>query len=153
MTGNGGFEMSSRLGTGGLLRQALFGFTWVVLGLWTAGPLSPTQAAAPLESDDGYKGIAVAETFVMNSSTYRFDGLEGSLRLEAIRRLEACPGCVEYTLYFESRHPGYGDRTGLGITPVLTPHRARVVLIGQEVVSGVLDQAWDITSQLIIDNE
>jgi hypothetical protein len=143
----------ARLGPWGLLGQVLFGFTWMVLGLWPIGLLSPTQAAAPLEPDDASMGIAIAETFVMNSSTYRFDGIEGSLRLEAIRRLEACPGCVEYTLYFESRHPGYGDRAGLGIAPVLTPHRARVVLRGQEVVSGVLDQAWDITSQLIIDNE
>ena len=88
-----------------------------------------------------------------NSSTFRFDGIGESLRLESLRPMAACPGCYEYTLYFESRHPGFGDRSGQGITAALTAHRATIILRDQRVVSGVLDHAWDMTSQRILDFE
>jgi hypothetical protein len=97
--------------------------------------------------------MSIAEAFVRNSPTFRFDGVAESLRLESSRPMTSCPGCYEYTLYFESRHPGFGDRTGQAITPTLTAHRATIVLKDHKVVSGVLDGAWDMTSQRILDFE
>jgi hypothetical protein len=39
------------------------------------------------------------------------------------------------------------------MTPRRTPHRAHIVLAGELVVSGVLDQAWDMARQMILDFE
>lgn len=103
--------------------------------------------------EDGAEGLALTKAYVKQSPTFQYDGLEESLRLEAVRSLTGCPGCYEYTWYFESLFPGYGDRAGLALTPSRTPHRAHVVLAGEMVVSGVLDHAWDMTRQLILDVE
>jgi hypothetical protein len=114
----------------------------------------PTQLArGAMTVDAGTGDVTIAEAFVKKSSTFRFDGIAESLRVEAVRPLTACPGCREYTLYFESRYPGYGDRTGLPIIPSRTAHRAKVVVVGESVVSGVLDEAWDIATQTILDFE
>jgi hypothetical protein len=125
--------------------------------LWpslAAAALAPAGLpAGATMSDDGARGAAIAEDFVKRSATFRFDGMAESLRLEAARPLLACPGCYEYRLYFESRAPGYGDRGGLNLTPQRTPHRATVVLAGDRVVSGVLDGAWDMLNQMILDVE
>jgi hypothetical protein len=37
--------------------------------------------------------------------------------------------------------------------PKRTPHRAHIVLAGEVVVSGVLDHAWDMARQMILDFE
>ena len=96
----------------------------------------------------------VAADFVRNSPTFRFDGIEESFRLESSRRIEFCPGCYEHTFYFESRHPGVGDRTDVKLRPYITPHRAVLNLVDDTVVvMGVLDDSWDIGRQLIIDRE
>jgi hypothetical protein len=99
------------------------------------------------------RGRHVAEVLVRQSPTFRFDGIEESIQVEAVRPLEACPACYEYTLYFETRHPGYGNRQGLGITRELTPHRARIVLKQNRVVTAILDNSWDIATQQIVDFE
>ena len=98
--------------------------------------------------------IRAAEDFVRNSPTFRFDGVEETFKLESSRAIKFCPGCYEYTFYFESRHPGVGDRTGIQLRDIITPHRV-VVNIAYEtnVVMGVMDDSWDIGRQLIIDRE
>jgi hypothetical protein len=123
----------------------LFLVATVIPDTWAAGGTA--------EGPGGSRGVALAEAFVRNSPTFRFDGIEDSLRLESVRSMESCLDCYEYAVYFENRHPGYGDRTGLEITPGRTPHRATIVLVDQDVVTGVLDNAWDITNQLIVDFE
>jgi hypothetical protein len=120
---------------------------------WQTAAASSAEAAGSAEAIEGRRGIGIAEAFVRNSPTFRFDGVEDSLRLEAFRPMESCPGCYAYTVYFESGHPGFGDRSGRGIAVALTAHRATIVLRDQKVVSGVLDNAWDMTSQRILDFE
>jgi hypothetical protein len=124
----------------------------LILG-WQSAASPSAEVQGSAWATDGGKGIGIAEAFVRNSPTFRFDGFEDSLRLEAFRPMGSCPGCYEYTIYFESGHPGFGDRSGRGITAALTPHRGTIVLRDQKVVSGVLDNAWDMTSQRILDFE
>ncbi|GIX49117.1 MAG: hypothetical protein KatS3mg131_3328 [Candidatus Tectimicrobiota bacterium] len=114
--------------------------------------LAATAAELAVEKVDP-DDLARVEAFVRGAPTFRFDGIEESLRLEAVRRLAFCPGCYEYTLYFESRFPGYGDRRGDLLSPARTPHRAKVLLVNRQVVSGLLDGAWDMVHQLIVDYE
>jgi hypothetical protein len=98
--------------------------------------------------------IQVAEEFVRNSPTFRFDGIEETFKLETSRAIKFCPGCYEYTFYFESRHPGVGDRAGIKSRDIITPHRVVVNLAYEtNVVMGVMDDSWDIGRQLIIDRE
>ncbi len=98
--------------------------------------------------------IQVAEEFVRNSPTFRFDGIEETFKLETSRAIKFCPGCYEYTFYFESRHPGVGDRAGIKSRDIITPHRVVVNLAYEtNVVMGVMDESWDIGRQLIIDRE
>ena len=130
---------------------------WVlVVGVWIA-PNVGAAASPPMQLAkgvaEGAEGLALTEAYLRQSPTFQYDGVEDSLRLEAVRPLTGCPGCYEYTWYFESLFPGYGDRHGLAMTPRRTPHRAHIVLAGELVVSGVLDQAWDMARQMILDFE
>jgi hypothetical protein len=134
---------------------------WYVMGVlgmllsvaWAAASRPDAQMREVQDIEALTRGRQVVEDFMRQSPTFRFDGIADSVQLESVRALEACPGCYEYTLYFESLHPGYGDRKGLGITPGLTPHRARLLLVQDRVITAVLDHAWDITAQRIVDFE
>ena len=98
--------------------------------------------------------IQDAEQYVRNSPTYRFNGIEETFKLESSRAIKFCPGCYEYSFYFESRHPGVGDRAGIQLRNIITPHRVVVNLAYEtNVVMGVMDDSWDIGRQLIIDRE
>lgn len=123
----------------------------LVLGGTAAAATTYNLTAGTTENAAGEK---VATDFVRNSATFRFDGIEKSFRLESSRRIEFCPGCYEYIFYFESRYPSVGDRTGAKLRPSITPHRAVLNLVDNTVViMGVLDDAWDMGRQLIIDKE
>jgi hypothetical protein len=141
-------------------RRLLWAVLWSVffrivvpIGTAAADSSSPVLVVETPGVDHGAGDIAKVEAFVRNSATFRFDGIGGSLRLESVRPLAFCPGCYEYAVYFESQSPGYGDRSGVGITPGRTPHRAHIILVDHEVISGVLDHAWDIANHLIVDYE
>jgi hypothetical protein len=129
---------------------ACFWCIGVLLLGWQSATASPPAAAAG--AVDQY-GLAIAEAFVRNSATFRYDGLPKSLRLQSVRPLAACPGCYEYVLSFESQHPGFGDRASVPLTQAPTPHQATIILRDHTVVSGVLDAAWDMAQQRILDFE
>jgi hypothetical protein len=136
-----------------MLLACLCGIALTPPALARGADASPTLLSRAMPEAPGASGLAVVEAVVRNSPTFQFDGIEESLRLESVRGLTACPRCYEYTLYFESHFPGFGDRTGLVITPTRTPHRAKIVLVDQAVVTAVLDDAWDMTTQMILDFE
>jgi len=92
---------------------------------------------------------SVAEDFVRNSPTFRYDGIEETLVLTAVNTLR-CPYCWEFVFEFDSRHSGYGDRTGQILAPVITRHTAKVVVVEGEVTYGVLDGQWDMLAQAFI---
>jgi hypothetical protein len=53
----------------------------------------------------------------------------------------------EEAFEFDSSHAGYGDRTGLTLAEVITPHQAVVTVEQGEVTDAVLDGEWDMLSQ------
>ncbi len=124
----------------------------VLLALGLAAAAATTLTPI-LGSSEARASESTAEEFVVNSPTFLFDGIEGTFRLESGRQMQYCPGCYEYIFYFESRHPGVGDRTGIDLRSYNTPHRAVVNLVDNKVMMGVLDESWDIGRQLIIDRE
>ena len=104
------------------------------------------------EQDEGATAVTVEESeriareYVTGSPTFQFDGIEETLVLVGTETLR-CPYCWEFDFEFDCRHSGYGDRTGLGLAQVITPHAARVRVIEGEVVSAVLDGKWDMIRQ------
>ena len=88
----------------------------------------------------------IAEEFLRNSPTFAFDGIEDTLRLVDTLR-PRCPYCWAFIFEFESRHAGYGDRTGQALAQVITPHQASISVEQGEVKFAVMDDKWDMLSQ------
>jgi hypothetical protein len=105
-----------------------------------------------LEEDEGATVVTreesegIAREYVTGSPTFQFDGMEETLLLVRTETLR-CPYCWEFYFEFDCRHSGYGDRTGLVLAQVITPHAARVQVIEGEVTSAVLDDKWDMMLQ------
>lgn len=100
----------------------------------------------------------LAEEFVRNCPTFLFDGMEESLTLKETKALlkEHKPGSPEmlskehgwaFTFKFESRHDGYGDRSGQVLNQVITPHEAVIMVEAGEVTSAIMDGVWDMINQ------
>ncbi len=107
----------------------------------------------------------LAEKFVKGDETFRFDGLKEtlSIRVEHINSLDDIMGAISGTMTamtlpvqpksftfkakFDSRHSGYGDRTGKILAQVITPHEAEITIENCEVKSAVMDGRWDMLSE------
>jgi hypothetical protein len=88
----------------------------------------------------------IAEAFIKKSATFSFDGIDGTLELkdtEALRR----PSCWTFTFEFQSAHAGYGNRSGLVVADVVTPHKAEITVVRGEVTRATLDGWWDMMAQ------
>jgi hypothetical protein len=102
--------------------------------------LSPFHRVSEEES------LRIAEDFVKHSSTFAFDGIEGSLRL--MERLDSdLKYAWTFVFKFESKQAGYGDRTGQMLAEVITPHEAVVTVECGEVKTAVMDGRWDMLSE------
>lgn len=108
----------------------------------------------------------VAENFVKNDDTFKFDGMKEtlSIRVEHVSGLDdlippKLSGVAmaltlplepkEYTFKakFDSRHSGYGDRTGKYLAEVITPHEAEVTIVNCRVTSAVMDGKWNMLTE------
>jgi hypothetical protein len=92
------------------------------------------------------ESLKLAEEFLMNSPTFRFDGIEGSIKhtdtLEAF-----CPYCWGFVFEFECASAGYGDRTGQEVATVITAHEAIISVSQGQVDGGTIDSKWDMFAQ------
>lgn len=88
----------------------------------------------------------VAENFLRNSPTFRFDGVQDSVELRSSIK-GACDTCSEFTFTFDNSYPGYGDRVALVLTAAVTPHEATVTIDDGIVTSARLDGVWDVLAQ------
>jgi predicted secreted protein len=94
----------------------------------------------------------IARQYLLNSPTFKFDGMEDSLELVATNTMK-CPYCWEFVFEFQCRHAGYGDRTGQMLAEVITPHTARIIVDQGEVVSAIMDEKWDMMTQKLIEKD
>ena len=128
---------------------------------WTPPPsagLSPTASPSASYPAWGFDLEAaqtaareIAEDFIRNSSTFKFDGIEGSLKL-----IKDEPGYTSayrswsYTFEFQTLHPGHGDRTGKILAQVITRHTASILVKLENniiVISAVCDDAWNMLDE------
>jgi hypothetical protein len=103
----------------------------------------------------------LVEQFVKTSPTFVFDGIEDSLeitKIAAFTRKETSEDSSdsgkikgwEFVFEFESRHAGYGDRTGEMLAQVITPHTAVITVEQDEITSAIVDSKWDMKKQELV---
>jgi hypothetical protein len=127
---------------------------WLLLALAVLTAIS--SACATL--DNGTDGKTeeelgqMAEQYVSNSPTFAFDGIEGTLQLVQILYSDS-ENAAQFVFQFESRHPGYGDRTGQILAQVVTPHEAVITIEYGEVKSALMDEKWNMMEQQVLNEE
>ncbi|MDD5511230.1 MAG: META domain-containing protein [Dehalococcoidales bacterium] len=92
----------------------------------------------------------IAINFVKNSPNFIFDGIENTLKLVDSEELEDTITRI-YNYEFQSRHAGYGDRTGQMLLQVITPHEAVIMIFNGEIISAVIDEKWDMINQKMLE--
>ncbi len=124
----------------------------VETGWYWRGIVEPNGYVAelvPFQEITQDKSLQIAEEFVKNSPTFQFDGMEDSLVL-----VETLYPDIEYAwqfiFAFDSRHSGYGDRSGENLLQVITPHEVSVVVEKGVVISARMDDQWDMLEQELI---
>lgn len=90
------------------------------------------------------ENLIIAENFVKNSPTYKYDGISETFKLS-----DTVPvgNGIQYVFEFDCRHAGYGDRTGQVLAQVITHHVAMIIVENEQVISALLDGHWDMIHQ------
>jgi len=107
------------------------------------------EAKKPAKKVTEDENRRVATDYLLNSPTFKFDGIEGSVRLivpQALKYNDAW----EFIYKFKCAHPGYGDRSGEMVAQAVTPHTARIIVRRGEVTFAVIDEKWGIRGQRVI---
>ena len=92
----------------------------------------------------------IAKEFVKTSPTFVFDGISDSLKLTDSSSLSRCQFCWAFTFEFESRHAGYGDRTGQMLAQVITLHKVTLIVEQGEIKYAEMDGKWDMIKQKML---
>jgi hypothetical protein len=117
-------------------------FLVLLLGIMIAAGLSCSSSPGSLENSR-----ETARVFVTQETTYRFDGMADSLKLT---NTVSIANGWKFTYEFNSRHAGYGNRTGQMLAEVITPHTAIVSVQNGAVTEAVMDGVWDMMKQQMI---
>jgi hypothetical protein len=95
--------------------------------------------------------MKIAEDFIKNSSTFKYDGMDDSIMLvKAEDGYTAYPSRF-FTFEFQTRHPGHGDRTGQILAQVITKHTVVVLVVMNDTIkSAICDGEWDMLTDKAI---
>jgi hypothetical protein len=91
----------------------------------------------------------IAEEFVKQEATFRFDGMADTLKVTG--STSVVDGW-KIIIEFDSRHAGYGDRTGQILAQVITHHAAEVTVQSGKITTAVMDGVWDMVNQQMLDS-
>ncbi|MDD5702877.1 MAG: hypothetical protein PHU23_12605, partial [Dehalococcoidales bacterium] len=103
-------------------------------------------ACTKLSAGSQEEGRTIALEFVKKEATFQFDGIPETLEVISTTAVE---NGWKYTIEFDSRHAGYGDRSGQILAEVITPHTAEVTVQDSQVASAFMDGQWDMIGQRI----
>ena len=117
----------------------------LVAGAFPALSLYAWQAQSVEYMEEGAVNAAVH--FLKNSPTYQFDGIPETLQLIDTKILESFPVQYVVTIAFDSRHAGYGDRTGQVLAQVITRHESVITVVEGGGIRAVIDGKWDELNQ------
>ena len=119
-----------------------------VLAACSSGEAGPNTGNKGISQEDSKE---IARQYVINDPTFQFDGMMETLALASTSTLK-CPYCWEFAYQFDCRQAGYGNRTGLMVAQVITPHTASIVVQEGKVTSAVMDSYWDMMGQKTMGN-
>ena len=88
----------------------------------------------------------VAKEFVRLETTFRFDGIPETLEVTSTTSVG---NGWKYTVEFDSRHAGYGNRSGQALAEVITHHVAEVTVQAGLIATAIMDGEWDMINQRI----
>jgi hypothetical protein len=129
---------------GHLMRKLIFAcISILVLAVLAGSACANTRANS---RDDNKR---VAEDFVKQEATYSFDGMAETLKVTGSTSVVDGWRII---IEFDSRHAGYGDRSGQMLAQVITHHAAEVTVQSGQVTTAVMDGVWDMVSQQMLDN-
>jgi hypothetical protein len=106
-------------------------------------PPAPGNPVIPNDPTSQDPTLTLAKQFVMDDSTFKFDGMVDTLKADL--DLSAAPAVA--TVEFTSAQAGYGNRSGMMLAQVLTPHKAVLKISGGQVLSAIMDDKWDMLTQ------
>jgi len=93
------------------------------------------------------RAIKIAEEFILQSPTFKFDGITESLEFIILESPVPIPPIYNIQISFDSMNAGFGNRAGQALAEVITHHEAVVVVIREHVVSALIDDEWDELKQ------
>jgi len=129
--------MSSFTGAVGLLS--------LVLALLVCGCVQQSSESSYTQEEC----MQIAEQFIRTAPTYAYDATGDGLVLVGTEQLNSSAWEIRYE--FESRTAGYGNRSGMMVAQVITPHTAVVRVENGDVVYAVYDGKWDELNQKMIE--
>jgi hypothetical protein len=97
---------------------------------------------SPASSREGSQ--RVAEEFVRLETTFRFDGIPETLEVTSTTSVG---NGWKYTVEFDSRYAGYGNRSGKALAEVITHHVAEITVQAGLVTTAIMDGEWDMIKQ------
>ncbi|MGD0805258.1 MAG: hypothetical protein ABSA11_14440 [Candidatus Bathyarchaeia archaeon] len=117
----------------------------VVDGSWDELSGKPIQVAS---SKDVVERIAL--DWLVNAPTFKFDGVAGSAKVvdSWLAMTFRAPGFWRVTIEFDCLYAGYGDRTSLMLTQVITHHTVDITVTEGKVTAAVVDDKWDEFKQV-----
>lgn len=96
---------------------------------------------------DRDEAVRIAEVFLLNGETFRFDGLKSPIIVSDTVRVASG---WRVGLNFTCAHPGYGNRTAQSLPQVISLHTIQVTVQENKVSSAIIDGEWDETSQQFV---
>jgi hypothetical protein len=91
----------------------------------------------------------IAENLVKTEATYVFDGIPETLVLTSS---SAGNTPWSFTYEFDSRHAGYGDRTGEILAQVITHHKAVITGENGKITLALMDDVYEMVTQSFLKN-
>ena len=89
--------------------------------------------------EDSY---TIAENFVKQSSTFRFDAIPESLIITNYKILN-CSYCYSFTFTYKTLHAGCGNRSNQFLPEQITQRKVEVILERGRVTKAILDNIYD----------
>ena len=123
---------------------------WIIIAVAIAGLIAAVMVGQSCQTQYTEESSReIAEEFVRNSSTFTYDGMEESLEL-AETLYPDIENAWTFVYRFESRHAGYGERTGQMLAQVITPHEAVITVEQGKIKTAVMDEKWDMINQKML---
>ena len=139
--------MRDGLGSGMCMSSLIeaVGLLLVVLTLLVCGCVQQASESSYTQEES----MQIAEQFIKTAPTYAYDAMEDGLVLVDTKQLGS--SAWELTYEFDSHIAGYGNRSGMAVAQVITPHTAVVRVENGDVVYAVYDGKWDELNQKTIE--